>query len=605
MPGKYDDLTKSQLIELLEKRDRTKKLGLVWERDELEADAAVDENFIACEIIPELSDKPAPWKNLVIEGDNYDALRWLRMTHAGKVKCIYIDPPYNTGNKDWVYNDRYMDADNRFRQSTWLEFLFRRLALARDLLTEDGVILVSINDEQRALLELLMDEALPGMRIGTLVWRTRTGGNEGREAFLSDNHEHILAYGQRGFRFAGTEKSFSIYSNPDNDPRGDWTKGDLTVSVGFRDPRAGKGYYPLVDPETDIHYPCNPDAVWRYASRKASGADARIKTKFIEEWIELKQIVFPTEQRVAVWHTMEELLEAIEDGEVPTSGRSPTIRKDLPDLNYWIGKKVGFGTPRFKRFKDQLRNPTSPLSSWITPRSEIDTQDSSDNSIVSGTNDEGAKAIKSIFGEKSFNYAKPVSLIRELLRQSTSLDDLVLDFFAGSATTAQAVMELNAEDSGDRRFIVVSSTEKTADEPDKNLCRDVTAERIRRLNLSSDPKYAELIAGFAYLRTKDVLFEDIDYDLAPAEAWTALEALHDLALTHYNAELPYNVHEGEAVTLVLVDRFDSSLISWLKGRERHNLFIYAWAPGLIAQHLDSGAFDIRSVRETLVKGFQQ
>lgn len=179
MPGKYDDLTKSQLIELLEKRDRTKKLGLVWERDELEADAAVDENFIACEIIPELSDKPAPWKNLVIEGDNYDALRWLRMTHAGKVKCIYIDPPYNTGNKDWVYNDRYMDADNRFRQSTWLEFLYRRLTLARDLLTEDGVILVSINDEQRALLELLMDEALPGMRVGSLVWRTRVGGNEG------------------------------------------------------------------------------------------------------------------------------------------------------------------------------------------------------------------------------------------------------------------------------------------------------------------------------------------------------------------------------------------------------------------------------------------
>lgn len=93
MAGKYDALSKEQLIEILEKRDRTKKLGLVWERDELEADAAVDENFIACSIVPELCDKPAPWRNLVIEGDNFDALRWLRMTHAGKVKCIYIDPP--------------------------------------------------------------------------------------------------------------------------------------------------------------------------------------------------------------------------------------------------------------------------------------------------------------------------------------------------------------------------------------------------------------------------------------------------------------------------------------------------------------------------------
>ncbi|WP_214647500.1 DNA methyltransferase [Alterinioella nitratireducens] len=150
MAGKYDDLTRAQLVELLEKRDRTKKLGLVWERDEIEADAAVDANFIACRIDEALSDKPAPWDNLVIEGDNFDALRWLRMTHAGRVKCIYIDPPYNTGNKDWVYNDSYMDKEDRFRQSTWLEFLYRRLTLARDLLAEDGVLLVSINDDQRA-----------------------------------------------------------------------------------------------------------------------------------------------------------------------------------------------------------------------------------------------------------------------------------------------------------------------------------------------------------------------------------------------------------------------------------------------------------------------
>ncbi len=120
MAGKYDDLSKTQLIELLEKRDRTKKLGLVWERDEIAADAAIDENFVACEVIPGLSDKAAPWGNMVIEGDNFDALRWLRMTHAGRVKCIYIDPPYNTGNKDWVYNDDYVDREDRYRQSTWL-----------------------------------------------------------------------------------------------------------------------------------------------------------------------------------------------------------------------------------------------------------------------------------------------------------------------------------------------------------------------------------------------------------------------------------------------------------------------------------------------------
>ncbi|MEM8575999.1 MAG: DNA methyltransferase [Pseudomonadota bacterium] len=126
------------------------------------------------------------------------------------------------------------------------------------------------------------------------------------------------------------------------------------------------------------------------------------------------------------------------------------------------------------------------------------------NTIVAGKNDEGAKSVKEVFGRKAFNYAKPVSLIRELVRQSTSPGDLVLDFFEGSATTAQAVMELNAEDGGYRRFIMVSSTEATKDEPEKNLCRDVTAERIRRLNASDDKKYAELSAGFAYLRTREI-----------------------------------------------------------------------------------------------------
>jgi adenine-specific DNA-methyltransferase len=605
MAGKYDDLTHAQLIELLEKRDRTKKLGLVWERDEIEADAAVDANFIACRIDEALSEKPAPWDNLVIEGDNFDALRWLRMTHAGRVKCIYIDPPYNTGNKDWVYNDNYMDKEDRFRQSTWLEFLYRRLTLARDLLAEDGVLLVSINDDQRALLELMMDEALPGMKVGSLVWRTRTGGNEGREAFLSDNHEYVMVYGQSGFRFCGTEKSFSIYSNPDNDPRGDWTKGDLTVSVGFKDPRAGKGYYPLVDPKTDVHYPCNPEAVWRYASRDASGPEARIKTKFMEEWIELGQIVFPENDRVEVWDTKADLLGAMETGDVPTSGRSQLLRTDLPDLDYWVGKKVGFGTPRFKRFKKDLRNPTRPLSSWITPRSEIETKADDENSIVSGTNDEGAKSVKSVFGSKAFNYAKPVSLIRELVRQSTGPDDLVLDFFAGSATTAQAVMELNAEDGGSRRFIMVSSTEATEDDPNKNLCRDVTAERIRLLNASGDKKYADLAAGFAYLRTHEIAFEDLDYDLKQADAWAALEAMHNLPLTVYDEQAAWNLHEGETTALVLVDRFDPGLLDWLKGRDRQNLFVYAWAPGQIAQHLDGTHVDIRPVRDTLVKRFQQ
>ncbi|WP_430449261.1 site-specific DNA-methyltransferase [Rhodophyticola sp.] len=605
MAGKYDDLTHAQLVELLEKRDRTKKLGLVWERDEIEADAAVDANFIACRIDEALSDKPAPWDNLVIEGDNFDALRWLRMTHSGRVKCIYIDPPYNTGNKDWVYNDSYMDKEDRFRQSTWLEFLYRRLTLARDLLAEDGVLLVSINDDQRALLELMMDEALPGMRIGTFVWRTRPGGNDTKGAFLSDNHEHVMVFAKAGFRFSGTEKSFELYRHWD-ERKQDWyrTGGDLTKAHNSIE--RPNTYYPLYDPNTDIWYPCNPDAVWRYSSKHKVKDVSRLRTRPMEDFIADGYVHFPVEQKVAVWHTKEELLTAIETGEVPSSGRAQMLRRDTPDLDFWIGKKVGFGTPSLKRYKSELKNPTQPFSSWITPNFEADKETIEDEQqAVVGTYMVAAKEIKSVFGSKAFNYAKPVSLIRELVRQSTGPDDIVLDFFAGSATAAQAVMELNAEDGGNRRFIMVSSTEATEDDPDKNLCRDVTAERIRRLNASDDAKYANLAAGFAYLRTHEIAFEDLDYDLQPADAWAALEAMHDLPLTLYDGSAPWNLHEGETTALVLVDRFDPGLLEWLKGRDRQNLFVYAWAPGQIAQHLDGTHVDIRPVRDTLVKRFQQ
>ncbi len=116
-------------MRLLEKRDRERKLGLVWERDELEADQALEGEFIAATPAIDMAELSAPWRNLVIEGDNYDALRWLRMTWAGRIKCIYVDPPYNTGNRDWVYNDHYFSSDDRFRHSTWLEFLYRRFSL--------------------------------------------------------------------------------------------------------------------------------------------------------------------------------------------------------------------------------------------------------------------------------------------------------------------------------------------------------------------------------------------------------------------------------------------------------------------------------------------
>lgn len=321
----------------------------------------------------------------------------------------------------------------------------------------------------------------------------------------------------------------------------------------------------------------------------------------------LGQIIFPEDDRVETWNTIEELKEAIRSGDVPKSGRSLLLRESLPDLDFWVGKPIGFGTPAFKRFKKSLRTSTQPLSSWITPRSEIKTVEKGDHTIISGTNDEGAKVIKEVFGEKAFNYAKPVSLIRELVRQSTSYDDLIVDFFAGSATTAQAVMEVNVDDQGSRRFIVVSATEATSAEPDKNICRDVTAERIRRLNSGKAEKYAGLAAEFAYLRTREIDFDALNSELAPAEVWTALEAMHGLPLTPYDENSGWNEHADDALTLILADRTDEALLDRLRklASARANAFVYSWTPGQLKTALGPVDFEIRPVRETLVKRFQQ
>ena len=167
-----DTLNAAQLRRLLTEHLTEKKLGLYWESNAIERDAALNSHIVLPRLVAEkgyshhlenIAVTGTP--NLIIEGDNFDSLRLLKSTHAGKIRVIYIDPPYNTGNKDWVYNDHYVGANDRWRHSQWLEFLYRRLLLAKDLLTQDGVIMVSINDENRARLELLMDEVFPMRRL--------------------------------------------------------------------------------------------------------------------------------------------------------------------------------------------------------------------------------------------------------------------------------------------------------------------------------------------------------------------------------------------------------------------------------------------------------
>jgi adenine-specific DNA-methyltransferase len=600
---KYEGLSKDQLVQLLQKRERAKKLGLVWERDEIEADKAVDANFVACTLDPALCERTSPWRNLVIEGDNFDALRWLRIGFSGRVKCIYIDPPYNTGNKDWVYNDRYFDANDRYRHSTWLEFLFRRLTLARDLLSEDGVILISINDENRARLELLAEEALPGMRVGTFVWRTKDSSNDADRNF-SSVHEHVLVYGRPGFSFLGYELSDKKYKNPDNDSRGRYSSDPITKGHSYKE-RANT-YYPIQDPDSGWWYPCNPDSVWRFASEKVESVKKKLRSETIEALIRDKRIIFPAKTSVT-YKTRKEILAAIRAGTGPVDGNGrQLLREDLPDLDFWIGKPIALGRPSKKSFWDEKTTKIKPVSSYILGVNEK--KDDDQFELLSEKQGKATGEIQEIFGSKVFNYPKPSSLMHSLLKAAVGPGELVLDFFAGAATTAQAVMELNAEDGGERRFIMVSSTEATDEEPEKNICRDITAKRVRLLNATDeDSKYGELVAEFAYLRTRGIGFENLDYDIQPAEVWSILETVHDLPLTAYDASKKWSEHASDAATIVYADKVTKPLIEHLLNlaEQRRNVFVYSWAPGQIVQELSGKDIEVKSVHDILVKRFQQ
>ena len=237
MPDHYDDYTREELIRLLRERDRKPKFGLVWERDEIEHERTINDDFVALDFDPSLSCGAAPFGNFIIEGDNFDALRFLRMTHAGQVKCIYIDPPYNTGNRDFIYNDRFVDKEDVYKHSKWMEFMYRRLELAKELLAEDGVIFVSIDDGELCPLKLLMDIIFSSQKfIGQLICKSRQNKDNRTKNGISVDHEYVLVYGNR---LRGVERDHEQFKNPDSDPRGPWTSGNM---VGLADKRQDQIY---------------------------------------------------------------------------------------------------------------------------------------------------------------------------------------------------------------------------------------------------------------------------------------------------------------------------------------------------------------------------
>lgn len=572
-----DQLSAPELRRLLAEHLTRQKLGLYWERSAIAHDRALNANVVLPRLVADWSHTPTEGpgactahRNLVIEGDNFDSLRLLRATHAGKVRVIYIDPPYNTGNKDWVYNDQFVGANDRWRHSQWLEFLYQRLTLARELLTADGVILVSINDENRARLELLMDEVFPGRRIGSFVWKTRSGSNDESGGRLSIDHEHVLVYGNSGFQFNGDVKDFSQYKNPDNDPRGRWKTGDLSKSHTYLE--RPNGYYPIQNPLTGTWYPCNPSRVWAFASETKVDNLSALRSKTMEQYIREGKVIFPEvgAEQVVTWHTREQLLQAIACGDVPVrpKTKTPLLTTDLPDLDFWIGKPVGFGRPWFKRHLADLQSEVRPVSSWVRGAVEEISIDEFTVGLSSQRSGTGEHSVNEILGFNAFPYPKPLSLIKGLLSQATRPGDTVLDFFAGSGTTGQAVLELNAEDGGQRRFILCSSTEATAKEPDKNLCRDVCAERLRRViqGYGGKPGYTLAQGGeFAYLQLDKIEAADVPMDATAAHAALLLSMRNAGATPVSSAVLAIQViAKGSDWLLVLCTHTDAQVLATLQ-----------------------------------------
>ena len=383
-----------------------------------------------------LSDKASLHDNLIIEGDNLAALKALLPTHHGKVKCIYIDPPYNTGNEGWAYNDnvnsplmqdwlgKVVDRDDLTRHDKWCCMMLPRLKLLRELLRDDGAIFVSVDDNEVHRLRCLMDEVFGEENlIGEMVWRSRNFSDARPTSGLSTDHEYVLAYGRSAdARFRGKRRYEGKYRNRDNDPRGSWTSCSLRGKASQRD--RPNLHFNLVNPDTGDVYEPDPETGWI------------CRPETMDRKITEGRILWPRQPK---------------------------------------------GTPREKVFLAELK------TAFLGFPSVIDGVFTSD----------GTAEIREIFGERAFTFPKSWILVRDLVEQvATEPEDIILDSFAGSGTTAHAVLALNKEDGGNRRFILVEC---------EDYVDSITAERVRRV-VKGVPKAkdaalkAELGGTFSYFK---------------------------------------------------------------------------------------------------------
>ncbi|WP_321807802.1 site-specific DNA-methyltransferase [Burkholderia sp. BCC1993] len=530
----YENLTKQALIAILKRRDAQARYGLHWERSDIEADKALNRDFVGLEFDASLSCGAGPHRNFIIEGDNYDALRHLATTHAGAFHLIYIDVPYNTGRRDFVYNDHYFDTTNRYRHSTWLEFMYQRLVLAKSLLREGGAIFISIDDNELFNLGLLMNQVFGERRfVANCIWQKRYS-RENREA-IGDAHEYLLVYApnpdkfkQRRGRIPLTEVQAKVYKNPENPSETDPTKrwrGIPMTAQGFRPNQM----YAITSPTGKVHTP--PEG--------------------------------------RCWSMVEpEFLKLQEQGRV-----------------YW--GKDGNAQPSIIRYLSEVEGAV-PWTWW--PHEEV------------GHTDEARKEIQAIFGtQTAFDTPKPVRLMERVLQiGAPEKDALILDFFAGSGTTAQAVLKMNKEDGGARRFVLVSSREATDEDPDKNLCRDVCAKRVRDViegyRSTRTGEVPGLGGEFAYLRAKPVAMHRLEEHLTDEMVWNFALMACDHPVTALELPLAISVNGSHLVAYCANTRHSTldRLAVQLDAFEG-KVVVLTWAPQAVTSALGDLADQISIV----------
>jgi adenine-specific DNA-methyltransferase len=405
--------------------------------------------------------------NLYIEGDNLEVLKILRKSYSGKIKCIYIDPPYNT-RKDFVYKDNFArskqdedidsgtvdDYGNRMKvnngmdgryHSNWLNMIYPRLQLAHKLLKKEGVIFISIDDNEVDNLKKVCDEIFGESNfVANMIWQSRTSISNDSEVSLNHNHTLIYSKNISELLFKGENLDPKEYSNPDNDQRGPWKSVPLDANkVG------GDTVYPIINPNTGKEF--NP----------------------------------PNKR---IWAINRE-----------------TYKKLFDDNRISFGKS-GESSPKKKLFLKERE-------------AKGDTKTPSSILIDAGTTQNGTKEIMDLFeNKKIFSYPKPVSFIIRLLNYGTNKDDITLDFFSGSGTTAHAVMQLNSEDNGSRKYIMVQLEEKTDEDSEafkagyKNIC-EIGKERIRRAakkikENNKDKDLSNVDFGFKVFKLGNSIYKD-------------------------------------------------------------------------------------------------